>query len=501
MNRLSTIYLAIIRFFTWSSESESPKVSNLTINQGTKQLAQDIEEVHLFNAPANRFLSFDKNLLDKTLTQWQFGDWESLAKLERDTLQYHPDRAKLALLTAAGHLQQGDSQAARQFTRLAQDWGASKKLISQILISGAHNSLGRAAAVTGQAQLALQHFQWAIQVGAANSEVRLLTDARVNQQYCQLGLATGLSATLPKSQEQMLSFKSEVQENNLKFKLSEICKQEESPTNDSNPFYEGITSYAQNFEDVMLWRALHHVKNGFYIDVGANHPIDDSVSKAFYEKGWRGIHVEPLSHFVELLKKDRADELVLQAALTDTHISDSCSFYEVLAAPGLSTGDLTIAKRHQEKGFEFRETKVPSLTLADVISQAEERDVHWLKIDVEGMECKVLKGWGISSLRPWIVVIESTLPNTQVETHQEWEYLLTSRGYRWVYFDGANRFYLAAEHSNLARFFRTGPNAFDGFTLSGRGGPYCWRLNDQLVLQKDEINHLKQQVETLSGEK
>jgi hypothetical protein len=51
-----------------------------------------------------------------------------------------------------------------------------------------HNSLGRAAAVSGQAQLALQHFQSSIQAGAANSEVRLLTEARVNQQLTQLGL-------------------------------------------------------------------------------------------------------------------------------------------------------------------------------------------------------------------------------------------------------------------------------------------------------------------------
>jgi Flp pilus assembly protein TadD len=131
---------------------------------------------------------YDENLLERSRTQWQFGDWESLAKLERDTLQHHPDRAKLALLAAAGHLQQGDSQAARQFTRLAQDWGCSKKLISQILISGVHNSLGRAAAVSGQAQRALQHFQSAIQAGAANSEVRLLTEARVNQQLTQLGV-------------------------------------------------------------------------------------------------------------------------------------------------------------------------------------------------------------------------------------------------------------------------------------------------------------------------
>ena len=37
-------------------------------------------------------------------------------------------------------------------------------------------------------------------------------------------------------------------------------------------------SYAQNFEDVMLWRALKHVEKGFYVDVGAQDPVVDSVS-------------------------------------------------------------------------------------------------------------------------------------------------------------------------------------------------------------------------------
>ena len=40
-------------------------------------------------------------------------------------------------------------------------------------------------------------------------------------------------------------------------------------------------SYAQNFEDVMLRRVLKHVENGFYIDVGAQDPSADSVTKLF----------------------------------------------------------------------------------------------------------------------------------------------------------------------------------------------------------------------------
>jgi hypothetical protein len=138
---------------------------------------------------------FDENLLERSRTQWQFGDWASLAKLDRDTLQHHPDRAKLALLAAAGHQGLGNAAEARQHTRLAIDWGCSKKLVTQILISGVHNTLGRAAAVSGQEQRAHKHFQASIEAGAPSSAVGLLTQARVSHQLEQLGL-TGLPLNL-----------------------------------------------------------------------------------------------------------------------------------------------------------------------------------------------------------------------------------------------------------------------------------------------------------------
>src|SRR3954471_12198191 len=52
-------------------------------------------------------------------------------------------------------------------------------------------------------------------------------------------------------------------------------------------------SYAQRFEDFHLWRCLGDVTNGFYIDIGAGHPVYDNVSFAFYLAGWRGVCVEP----------------------------------------------------------------------------------------------------------------------------------------------------------------------------------------------------------------
>jgi hypothetical protein len=134
---------------------------------------------------------YDESLLERSRTQWQFGDWDSLVKLNRESLQHHPDRAKLALLAAAGHLQTDHRGPAKQFIRLAQDWGCSRKLIAQILAAGVHNSLGRAATICGQQARALQHFETAIAVGTPGAEKNLLAKARVVEQYRQLGLLAG----------------------------------------------------------------------------------------------------------------------------------------------------------------------------------------------------------------------------------------------------------------------------------------------------------------------
>lgn len=135
-------------------------------------------------------MPYDENLLDRTRTQWQFGDWESLTKLKRDTLQHHPDRAKLALLAAAGRLQTGESNEAKAYIRLAQDWGVSNKLISQILIAGVYNSMGRAAAIGKQQHRSLQHFKSAITIGTPGSDTKLLAQARAFEQLVQLGISS-----------------------------------------------------------------------------------------------------------------------------------------------------------------------------------------------------------------------------------------------------------------------------------------------------------------------
>ncbi|WP_346796471.1 hypothetical protein R5M92_13435 [Halomonas sp. Bachu 37] len=157
----------------------------------TTQLSQSTMETTPTesNAQPGEWVAYDEDLLERARTQWQFGDWESLANLQRDTLQHHPDRAKLALLAAAGQQQLGHTEQARQFTRLAIQWGASRKLIAQVLIAGVHNTLGRAAAINGGQQRALNHFEEAVATANTQGDTRLLIQARTRNELERLNIA------------------------------------------------------------------------------------------------------------------------------------------------------------------------------------------------------------------------------------------------------------------------------------------------------------------------
>ena len=220
-----------------------------------------------------------------------------------------------------------------------------------------------------------------------------------------------------------------------------------------------LISFAQNQEDVMLWRALGHVRNGFYIDVGAADPVDLSVTKLFYDHGWHGINLEPQSAYFASLCAARPRDINLQLAADREAAS---RVFHRIDGTGLSTFDAEIAARHRTNGWSVAEETVDTRPLVEICEQHRPHDpIHFLKIDVEGAEGDVLAGADFRRFRPWIVLVEATLPLSQEES-RAWEPLLTSQGYSFAWFDGLNRFYLADEKKDeLGKHFHVQPNVFD----------------------------------------
>lgn len=227
-----------------------------------------------------------------------------------------------------------------------------------------------------------------------------------------------------------------------------------------------MISYAQNLEDVILWRALSHVRDGFYVDVGANDPVLDSVTKWFYDQGWHGINIEPSDYWHQKLIAARSRDINIYTAVGDAPAT--LTFFEVMET-GLSTLDSEIARRYREMGqYHVDEKAVSVVTLTELLEQhlPANQDVHFLKVDVEGFETQVIEGLDLGRFRPWVILIESTFPQSQQPADRQWEPKLFAAGYKAVYFDGLNTFYLSKDHPELKQAFGLPPNVFDEYVTS-----------------------------------
>lgn len=222
-----------------------------------------------------------------------------------------------------------------------------------------------------------------------------------------------------------------------------------------------FVSYAQNFEDLMLWRALNRVGQGFYIDLGAAEPVEDSVTQAFYERGWRGINVEPTPGAFARLDAARPRDINLNVAAGD-HDGEQ-AFYLVDGGNGLSTLSERMQNSFAREGRKIQTVRIAVRRLAGLCREHVQGDIHFLKIDVEGGELAALEGADLATWRPWIIVVEATVANSTIPTHQEWEGVLLEHRYGMVYADGLNRFYVAEEHAELASAFAVPPNVFDRY--------------------------------------
>ncbi|WP_165821063.1 FkbM family methyltransferase [Nocardioides gansuensis] len=213
---------------------------------------------------------------------------------------------------------------------------------------------------------------------------------------------------------------------------------------------EQFISYAQNREDVVLWRALGNVQNGRYVEIGANDPVQDSITKAFYDRGWTGLVVEPDPVFAGRVRRARPLDHVVEAAVTSA--GDTVTLHR---APGTGMSSLvdSVGVANAKRGITVKDLEVRGARLDVLVEEAglAHTPVHFLMVDVEGAEADVLASVDLRAWRPWVLVIEATEPNSTRSTRDRWEPGVLAAGYTFCLFDGVSCFYVADEHAATLR--------------------------------------------------
>lgn len=219
-----------------------------------------------------------------------------------------------------------------------------------------------------------------------------------------------------------------------------------------------MISYAQNGEDVVLNRVFAEVDRGFYVDIGAAHPIDDSVTKHFYLKGWRGINIEPQQGYFQLIQNDRPEDINLNIGISDK--KGFLTFYMTPKRPGWSTFSPEAADKARAEGLSVNELKIDVDSLQSVINKhvMPNQTVQFLKIDVEGFEKKVIRSVNLNDWRPVVIIVEKTHDDS-------WKKLIESHRYISCLDDGVNLFFLRSEDSYLLLQLSVPANVTDNFDV------------------------------------
>jgi len=219
-----------------------------------------------------------------------------------------------------------------------------------------------------------------------------------------------------------------------------------------------FVSYAQTCEDVILNRIFRHVNDGFYIDIGAYHPVIGSVTKAFYDRGWCGINVEPASIFEEL-RRARPRDINVKAAVLDREAT--VEFLEDRADRGMSRVGAAAGELNEDR---LESYQVQAITLNDLVARhAQGREISFLKIDAEGAEAAIILATNWKNVRPMVILVEATAPWTNNLVNDEWEPALLANGFIRAYFDGINVFYLRVEDAALLCHFKCPVNVLDNY--------------------------------------
>lgn len=266
--------------------------------------------------------------------------------------------------------------------------------------------------------------------------------------------------------------------------------------------------YSQNREDLLLEAFFSNLNDGFYVDAGAYDPNFDSVTKLFYEKGWRGINIEPQRERYEEFVKARRRDINLNCGVSDVKSELILRSY---VNGGLSTFSNKLKKDYEKdtdpKVSKFNDVKVPVTTLKEIFQNHKVKKINFLKIDVEGLEYEVLHGNDWNRYRPEVICIESN------NILKDWKKFLVKKDYKCVFFDGLNDYYVDIHSDKLGGFdyvnhiveLRGGGLKYNDYKIYEDKEKHYEHLKSHEKSQDDLIEHLKSklvdQEATLSNSK
>lgn len=166
-------------------------------------------------------------------------------------------------------------------------------------------------------------------------------------------------------------------------------------------------SYSQFGEDISAQNALRNVSHGFYVDVGAHHPLRLSNTAHFHLRGWDGINVEPRLEAIREFEVHRPRATNLRAAVHNDLETVTLHKFRGGRVDTVVPDRAARQRQHADKVATGEEV-VPALSLNRLFEEHVPAGVtvNYLTVDIEGYDEEALLAFDLDRHRPDVLCVE-----------------------------------------------------------------------------------------------
>jgi FkbM family methyltransferase len=193
----------------------------------------------------------------------------------------------------------------------------------------------------------------------------------------------------------------------------------------------GQNYYSQEGEEIILRRFFNYKNKGFFVDVGAHHPIRFSNTYLLYQMGWRGINIDATPGSMKNFNQHRKEDINIEAGISN---SNEVLYFYNFDEPALNTFDENKAKQIiSSTAYKLlSKLEIKTTTLANILAKnvKENQQIDFFSIDVEGFDLKVLESNNWKKYKPKVIVVESSNIDMTKLNADKINLLLDNYGYK-----------------------------------------------------------------------
>ena len=162
-------------------------------------------------------------------------------------------------------------------------------------------------------------------------------------------------------------------------------------------------SYSLNAVDLIIDYIFKNKNNGFYLDVGSQHPISNNNTYLLFKRGWSGINIDLDKKNIDLFNTARPNDINLNSAISSDVAEKKLYFYHDKSP--INTLNKVVSDFQTASVKEIKRIKTTTLDIA-LQNLKFNNKIDYMNLDVEGHEMDIFKAFNLSLYKPSVISVE-----------------------------------------------------------------------------------------------